>query len=171
MKIKFKKNVNFKKFITDIALHLLIFFVIVTAFTLYRQPVMPDNPTWQMTNLGGQVLDIEQMSKERAVLVYFWGSWCHICKTTSPKVDELSKYSQVVTIAVSSGDDGVLGQYLKQKNYQFNTINDNDGQIFHAWQGQVTPSYVIVKDGKVVQGFVGIQPLWLLRARMAWANF
>lgn len=162
-------KLSLKKFTKELALYLVIFMGIYTALTLYRQPIKPNTPIWQMMTLDGRVLDVDQMSKDEAVLVYFWGSWCHVCKTTSPKVNELSKSNQVLSIAVSSGDDGELLSYLHQNNYTFNTINDDEGEIFAAWQGQVTPSYVVVKDGKVVQSFVGIQPLWVLRLRMTFA--
>lgn len=159
-----------KNYLAQIVLYTAIFLVIYTAFTWYRQPKTPDSPVWQMASLDGNVIDIKAMSQDRAVLLYFWGSWCQICNTTSPKLNELSKSAQVVTIAVSSGNDNELSAYLAQKDHRFITINDDDGQIFHAWRGQVTPSYVIIKDGKVVQSFVGIQPLWILRARLFIAN-
>lgn len=139
-----------------------VFVLIYTLMGYFRQPTMPTTLP-QMATLTGQMVDLNADTPQ---LVYFWGSWCHICKTTNPKVNELAKTHPVVSVAVSSGDDGELGQYMHQKNYTFNTINDNDSTVFHAWQGQVTPSYVIVKNGQAVQGFVGIQPLWVLRARL-----
>lgn len=160
------KKPNPKKLIKETALYLVIFMAIYTAFTLYRQPVMPQIPTWQMTMLNGQVVDIDKMSQDGAVLLYFWGSWCHVCKHTSPAVNELAKDAPVLTVAVSSGDDKAVSDFLVKNNYQFKTVNDETGEIFDAWQGQVTPSYVIVKDGQVVQGFVGIQPNWLLKTRL-----
>lgn len=160
------KKLNPKKLIKDTALYLVIFMGIYTAFTLYRQPVIPQIPTWQMNTLNGQVVDVEKMSQDGAVLLYFWGSWCHVCHTTSPKVNELSKSNQVLSIAVSSGDDKAVSDFLAKNNYQFKTVNDETGELFGAWQGQVTPSYVIVKDGQMVQGFVGIQPNWLLKTRL-----
>ncbi|MGO2624779.1 MAG: protein disulfide oxidoreductase, partial [Psychrobacter sp.] len=38
--------------------------------------------------------------------------------------------------------------------------------IFDDWQGQVTPSYVVLKDGEMTQGLTGIQPLWSLKLRL-----
>lgn len=146
--------------------YFVVFMVAYTAFTLYRQVKAPPNPTWHMQALDGRRLDIDKMSQDAPVLVYFWGSWCHVCKTTSPKVNALAKSYPVVTIAVASGDDATLSDYLAQKSLDFTVVNDDSGEMFGAWQGQVTPSYVIVKDGRVTQSFVGMQPLWLLKTRM-----
>lgn len=146
--------------------YLVLFLGVYTAFTLYRQVEPPPNPIWQMQALDGRQLDIAKMSQDSPVLVYFWGSWCHVCKATSPKVNALAKSYSVVTIAVASGDDAALSAYLAQKSLDFAVVNDDSSQMFGAWQGQVTPSYVIVKNGQVTQSFVGMQPLWLLKARM-----
>ncbi|OAU97194.1 Membrane protein, suppressor for copper-sensitivity ScsD [Moraxella catarrhalis] len=134
-----------------------------------RQPIMPVKPNLQLNDYQGTAIDIAAISQESPVLIYFWGSWCHVCTITSPKVNQLHQdgYS-VVSIAVKSGDDAQLGQYLQRHQYHFTTINDTDGQIFANWQGQVTPSFVILYQGKPVQRFTGIAPLWSLKLRMLW---
>ncbi|OAU96357.1 Membrane protein, suppressor for copper-sensitivity ScsD [Moraxella catarrhalis] len=130
---------------------------------------MPVKPNLQLNDYQGTAIDIAAISQESPVLIYFWGSWCHVCTITSPKVNQLHQdgYS-VVSIAVKSGDDAQLGQYLQRHQYHFTTINDTDGQIFANWQGQVTPSFVILYQGKPVQRFTGIAPLWSLKLRMLW---
>lgn len=108
------------------------------------------------------------MSQQRPVLVYFWGSWCGVCRQTSPSVDKLAKSADypVVSVAVNSGEPNEVQQYLSQHGWQFLTINDEDGKIFTDWQGQVTPSFIILKDGKMVQGLTGIHPAWELKLRL-----
>ncbi|WP_131668262.1 protein disulfide oxidoreductase [Psychrobacter pygoscelis] len=148
--------------------YLAVFLVIYTAINWWRQPVMPANPDLQLTDYQGQTVDIAAMSHDSPVLVYFWGSWCAVCKITSPTVQSLAQSSPypVVTIAIQSGDNQELRQYLKAKSFNFTTINDEEGDIFKAWQGQVTPSFVILKDGEMTQGLTGVQPEWSLRLRL-----
>ena len=148
--------------------YLAVFLVVYTAINWWRQPVMPANPDLQLTDYQGQSVDIAAMSDNSPVLVYFWGSWCGVCKITSPTVNSLAQSSAypVVTIAVQSGSNQELKQYLKTKNFNFTAINDEDGDIFKAWQGQVTPSFVILKDGEMTQGLTGVQPEWSLRLRL-----
>ncbi|MDO5768817.1 MAG: protein disulfide oxidoreductase [Psychrobacter sp.] len=145
-----------------------IFLVIYTLVNWWRQPVMPANPMLQLTDYQGQLVDIAAMSQDQPVLVYFWGTWCPVCSVTSPTVNSLTQSSRypVVTIAVKSGDNHELGAYLREHKFDFVTINDEDSKTFDDWQGQVTPSFVILKDGKMSQGLTGIQPEWSLKLRL-----
>ena len=145
-----------------------MFVVIYSAVNWWRQPVMPANPTLQLADYQGTPVDIAALSAQSPVLVYFWGSWCGVCHITSPTISDLSATGAypVVTVAIKSGDNQTLGQYLQKEQLNFTTINDSDGRIFADWQGQVTPSYVIIEDGEMTQGLTGIQPAWSLRLRL-----
>lgn len=146
----------------------LIFALIYTAVNWWRQPVMPANPQLQLTDYQGQAVNLAAMSENKPTLIYFWGTWCPICSVTSPTIDKLAAADNypVVTIAIKSGSDQQLHTYMSEHNYRFTTVNDQEGEIFDDWQGQVTPSYVILKDGKMTQGLTGIQPEWSLKLRL-----
>lgn len=164
------KKAPFKaaRLVRSVISYVLIFMVMYTAINLWRVPSPPDAPK---LGLGTQanVPDALTASHEAPILVYFWGTWCHICSITSPSVQALKDSGhQVLGVAVSSGDDEALHAYMREQGYDFININDADGQIFRQWQGQVTPSYAIIKDGKITQRFTGIAPLWSLKFRMWW---
>ncbi|WP_317200136.1 protein disulfide oxidoreductase [uncultured Psychrobacter sp.] len=145
-----------------------IFALIYTAVNWWRQPVMPADPQLQLTDYQGQRLDLAAMSTDKPTLVYFWGTWCPICTYTSPTINKLAVENNypVVTVAIKSGNNQELSNYMTDNNFDFTTINDEEGRIFADWQGQVTPSYVVLKDGKMTQGLTGIQPLWSLKLRL-----
>lgn len=151
-----------------VLLYGIVFIVIYTAINWWRQPVMPANPQLQLTDYQGQAVDLAAMSTHQPTLVYFWGTWCPICRTTSPSVNTLAEANNypIVTIAIKSGTDQELQSYLTEHDYSFTTVNDQEGEIFADWKGQVTPSYVILKDGEMIQGLTGIQPLWSLKLRL-----
>ena len=154
--------------IKTLLLYGLMFAIIYTAVNWWRQPVMPANPQLQLTDYQGQSVDLAEMSKDKPTLVYFWGTWCPICSVTSPTINTLAAENNypIVTIAIKSGSNQELHNYLNEHNYNFTTINDQEGAIFDNWQGQVTPSYVILKDGEMTQGLTGIQPKWSLKLRL-----
>ena len=151
-----------------VLLYGMVFIVVYTAINWWRQPVMPANPQLQLTDYQGKMVDLAAMSADQPTLIYFWGTWCPICRTTSPMVNELAAANDypVVTIAIQSGSNQELQRYLGEHNYNFTTVNDQEGAIFDNWQGQVTPSYVILKNGEMTQGLTGIQPLWSLKLRL-----
>lgn len=175
-KRKYKKDRPQKKtlaqkvrsFCRALLLYGLMFIVIYTAVNWWRQPVMPAHPQLQLTDHQGRVIDLAALSHEQPTLVYFWGTWCPVCEVTSPTIDSLAAASTypVVTVAIQSGSDQEIQSYLNKHSYRFITINDQEGRVFADWQGQVTPSYVILKDGKMTQGLTGIQPLWSLKGRL-----
>lgn len=133
---------------------------------------MPANPQLQLTDYQGQSIDFEQMSQQQPTLVYFWGTWCGVCKLTTPKINTLAEQGySVATIAVQSGSNADIAHYMSKHDYQFKVINDTDGEVFADWQGQVTPSYVILEAGEMKQGLTGIQPLWSLKLRLWLSRF
>lgn len=151
--------------------YLAIFVALYGIINLWRSPVMPSTPTLYYQNAQGQVVDAIKDSHHTTTLVYFWGVWCRICHLTSPNVQALHDDGyRVLTVAVSSGNDQELKTYLSQHHYDFAVINDSDSQLFHAWHGKAVPSFVILQDGKLAQGFTGVTPLWLLKFRLWWAN-
>ena len=75
--------------VKSFAIYALVFIVIYNVVNWWRQPMMPANPVLQFTTIQGQTIDLQKMSQQRPVLVYFWGSWCGVCRQTSPSVDKL----------------------------------------------------------------------------------
>ena len=170
------KNIDPKKtpkqkilaFTKNLLLYGLMFAIIYSVINWWRQPIMPASPQLQLTDYQGQTLDLKAMSREKPLLIYFWGTWCPVCQVTSPTIDKLAAENDypVVTIAIKSGSDQELNRYLNDHNYRFTTVNDQHGKIFADWQGQVTPSYVVLKNGEMTQGLTSIQPLWSLKLRL-----
>lgn len=148
----------------------LLFIAIYSAVNWWRKPVPPANPELKYSSIYGETIDIENISQQQTVLIYFWGSWCGICRLTSPNIEALHQAGYpVISIAVQSGNAETVQQYLQQQHYHFPTINDEHGDIFADWQGKVTPSFVLLKNGKMEQGLTGFQPLWALKLRL-WLN-
>lgn len=145
-----------------------VFILIYSVVNWWRQPVSPANPQLQFTSIDKQVVDLNTLSQNKPVMVYFWGSWCGVCRQTSPSIHKFAQSSgyPVMTVAVNSGDDNEVKNYLAKHQWQFVTVNDEDGDIFADWQGQVTPSFIILKNGKMVQGLTGFHPAWELNLRM-----
>lgn len=151
--------------------YFIIFAILYSVINWWHQPSMPANPQLNLTDYQGQSIDLVKMSEKEPTLVYFWGSWCGVCSVTSPKVNTLAQQGYpVVSIALKSGSDEEIAQYMQNQGYTFKVVNDNEGSIFANWQGQVTPSYVILEDGDMKQGLTGIQPLWSLKLRLWLSN-
>ncbi|MDQ1886008.1 protein disulfide oxidoreductase [Aeromonas salmonicida] len=155
------------------ALWLLLFGVVIsTALDFWRSPALPEgNPLPTLTLQDGTTADLQAMSRERPLLVYYWASWCAVCRFTTPTVEQLWQDGEnVLTVALRSGNTQQLSKGMGKKGLTFPTHNDERGDLAARWQVSVTPSFLIVKDGKVVSTTTGWSSGLGLKLRLAWAS-
>jgi putative thioredoxin len=83
--------------------------------------------------------DVLERSKQVPVVVDLWAPWCGPCKTLGPIIEK-----------VIGDTDGKVE--LAKVNV------DENPQVSRAFQVQSIPAVYALKDGKVVDGFIGAQP-------------
>ncbi len=155
------------------ALWLLLFGVVIsTALDFWRSPALPEgNPLPTLTLQDGTTADLQAMSRDKPLLVYYWASWCAVCRFTTPTVEQLWQDGEnVLTVALRSGNTQQLSKGMGKKGLTFPTHNDERGDLAARWQVSVTPSFLIVKGGKVVSTTTGWSSSLGLKLRLAWAS-
>ena len=155
------------------ALWLLLFGVVIsTALDFWRSPALPEgNPLPTLTLQDGTTADLQAMSRDKPLLVYYWASWCAVCRFTTPTVEQLWQDGEnVLTVALRSGNTQQLSKGMGKKGLTFPTHNDERGDLAARWHVSVTPSFLIVKDGKVVSTTTGWSSGLGLKLRRAWAR-
>ncbi|MCE9967589.1 protein disulfide oxidoreductase [Aeromonas salmonicida] len=155
------------------ALWLLLFGVVIsTALDFWRSPALPEgSPLPTLTLQDGTTADLQAMSRDKPLLVYYWASWCAVCRFTTPTVEQLWQDGEnVLTVALRSGNTQQLSKGMGKKGLTFPTHNDERGDLAARWQVSVTPSFLIVKDGKVVSTTTGWSSGLGLKLRLAWAS-
>jgi len=80
--------------------------------------------------------EFDDFTKEGVVLVDFWASWCMPCLMMAPIVDE-------------------LGEKFKGKAKVGKIDIDGNQEIAQKFNVSTIPNFVLFKDGKVVEQFVG----------------
>jgi len=88
--------------------------------------------------------DVIERSKSVPVVVDLWATWCGPCKTLGPIIEQ-----------VVGETDGAVE--LAKVDV------DANPQIARAFQVQSIPAVYALKDGQVVDGFIGAQPEHLVR--------
>ena len=84
------------------------------------------------------------------LLVYFWASWCPVCKFQDGNIATLSEEFPVITVAMSSGADEEISDYLEQEGLELAVINDDTGEISNRWGVKGVPTtFVIDGEGEV----------------------
>lgn len=108
---------------------------------------------------------------ERPLLVYFWASWCGVCRFTTPDVARLAgEGEQVITVAPRSGDDRQVARWLEKKKVVFVTIGDADGNLSRNWQVSVTPTIAVLHKGEIVSSTTGWTSYWGMKLRLWWVR-
>lgn len=146
--------------------------VVTVLVDAWRAPQVP--PSFDSTPLqtvDGETVTLAKLSEEKPVLLYFWASWCGVCRFTTPDVARLHQEGvNVMTIALRSGSEADVSRWLTRKNVTFPVINDASGEISRRWEISVTPTLVIVSKGEVVFTTSGWTSYWGMKLRLWWAN-
>lgn len=148
--------------------------VISLAVDYWRKPIAPlhfaDKPFTTLRQSSPSTL--AQLSQQQTLVVYFWGSWCGICKHTSPIIQKLHEENvAVLGVALRSGSPTDVNAYLVQNTWTFDNINDEHGKWAQQWHVQVTPSILLIRNGQVVHSTTGLSSYWGLKMRIIWANW
>ncbi|WP_300002501.1 protein disulfide oxidoreductase [uncultured Cedecea sp.] len=146
--------------------------VVMLAVDWWRAPIAP--PSFEdipLQTLEGQRVTLKALSADKPLLVYFWASWCAVCRFTTPDIAKLyDEGNNVMTVALRSGqDDEVMGG-LQHKGYRFPVVNDPLGSISQRFQINVTPTLFIIYQGRVISTTSGWTSYWGIKLRLWWAT-
>ena len=152
---------------------MLMALVISTLLDLWRGPSLPAGAMEApLTLQDGTHTSLAEQSRGRALLVYYWASWCGVCRFTTPTVEQLWQEGEnVLTVALRSDNAEQLSQGMGKKGLTFPTHNDESGDLAARWQVGVTPSFLIIRDGKLVSSTTGWSSRWGLKLRLLWARW
>jgi thiol-disulfide isomerase/thioredoxin len=120
------KYLPFKSRAGKIALQLLIVVMIFSGLRWYQQR---DLIIGLAPEISGQLLNGELRSladlRGEPVLLYFWGTWCGICRLQAQDIEAISKDHAVLSIAMQSGSAEQVIQYMNSESTHFPVILDN----------------------------------------------
>jgi len=123
-------------------------------------------PAIQAETLAGDSFHLDQL-KGKPAIVYFWASWCGICRTMESSISELSQEKPLISIAMQSGDKQEVLNYMGKKALQTPVINDPSGQLSANYGIKGVPAvFILDKDGSIRYATSGYSPTWAIRARL-----
>lgn len=112
------------------------------------------------------------INKNKPLLIHFWATWCPVCKTEAQNIEYISKYYQVITIAVKSQNDNEIKKYLEEKDLHFMVYNDINATFSKKFNIGVFPTTLIYNKNKEVKfSDVGYTTTFGLFFRMFIASF
>jgi len=149
----------------------LLVVVIYFGVRVYQQRTLVAGPAplLQATQLDGTRVVIGSAAGE-PMLVYFWATWCPVCRLEEGVMQSVARHHRVVAIAMQSGADDVVTGYLKEHRLQLPVVNDPDGVLAATWGVRATPTHFVVdRTGQIRFREVGSTTEMGLRWRLWWA--
>ncbi|MCQ9120214.1 protein disulfide oxidoreductase [Rodentibacter pneumotropicus] len=164
---------NLKKLLKNSISLVLTLIIVSGILDFIRKPeIPPEINATALYDLQGNGFFLPQIAQDKPVLVYFWGTWCGYCRYTSPAINDLAKEGYpVVSIALRSGNEKEVEDYLAEHHYTFTTVNDPQGEIAQKWQINVTPTIIILNKGKMDLATTGWTSYWGLKVRLFFTEF
>ena len=101
-------------------------------------PAIPKEPTvTKVIHLNAAAFP-KLLTQNKPVIIDFWAPWCGPCRTQGPILDQVS---------LLAGDRAIVAK-----------VNvDEEQQLAAQFGVQSIPTLVILRDGKVIKQFVGVQ--------------
>jgi len=131
----------------------------------------PDLDSSQLPKIELQLLDgsIFTVPKDQPILIHFWALWCPTCKLEASNIEAVSKKYKVLSIAVDSGSDTKVKEYMQEQNLSFKVFNDRDGTWAKQFKVEMYPTtFIYDSQGQLRFSEVGYTSTAGLLARFEW---
>jgi peroxiredoxin len=123
-------------------------------------------PALSGTLLDGRALPLADY-RGRPLLVYFWATWCPVCRLDQGAIAAVARDHPVVTVAMQSGDAATVAAHLAAQGLSLPVRVDEDGAVAAAWGVRGVPTaFVVDGDGQIRYVTTGVTTRWGLRLRL-----
>jgi len=117
-------------------------------------------PDFTLENSNGALLQLSSY-KGKVVLLDFWATWCHGCKTEIPWFIEFqSKYGSGGLAVIGVSLDGVgwkvVKPFVKEKKLNYSVVLGNDDVAKLYGIGPMPVSLLIDRDGNIADSHSGV---------------
>ena len=167
------KNIDLKKALKELVIFFALLFIATNVVSFFRAPKIENNAllTMNTTTIDGTHLDSLHVNHEKPLLIHFWATWCPTCKMENSTINALSKKFDVITIAVNSGSDQEIKEFLHENNLDFKVINDANDSIAQKFQVSGFPTtFIYRKDGKLEFSEMGYSSYFTLYLKLLYAG-
>ncbi|MGR9099723.1 MAG: redoxin domain-containing protein [Gammaproteobacteria bacterium] len=139
---------------------------VVVAQVFFGQENLPGKPP----EITGDILNDKALRSGRLPgpsIIYFWASWCGICRSMQGTMDKVLREYPGVTLAVKSGAaEEVLG-YLEKSSLDWPVVVDDDADVAGKFGIRGVPAVFIVdREGNVKYATMGYTTEWGMRVRL-----
>lgn len=166
------KKLKIKKIFKEIFILSITLFLAINILSYLRSPKLMST---SLPNITKTLIDNSHFSSlelsEKPLLIHFWATWCPTCKLEAGNIQTISEHFNVITIAVKSGTNLEIQNYLSENNFDFKVINDNDGILSSQFSVSAFPTtFIYNSKGNLEFSEVGYSSILGLYLRMLYSG-
>lgn len=127
-------------------------------------------PTFKLKNLQGKEFSLNDL-KGRESVIYFWATWCSVCKVNIPLLNhEADDSPDFISIVADSDNLKKVKEVVKDKEIEFPVLLANSKVLLEYKIVSFPTTYFIDKNGRIAladKGLLSPMGLWW---RKLWAK-
>ena len=139
------------RFLREVAIFAFLLWVGSTAVSWWRAPKLDSTALPQLSGkrIDGTPIESGQY-RGKPLLIEFWGTWCPVCRQQAPNIARVARKYPVLTIAVNSGSDVHIRDYMTKEGVRYPVLNDPYGQLAARFKIKVYPTiFIYDRHGKL----------------------
>ncbi|MGR9073790.1 MAG: redoxin domain-containing protein [Gammaproteobacteria bacterium] len=139
---------------------------VVVAQIFVGQETLPGKPP----EITGHILNDKTPLSRRLPgpsIIYFWASWCGVCRSMQDTMNKVLREYPGVTLAVKSGAAGEVLGYLEKSSLDWPVVVDDDADVAGKFGIRGVPAvFILDREGKVKYATMGYTTEWGMRVRL-----
>lgn len=145
---------------------LLLIVVLGVQYRQGRDIAVGPAPLFSGMTVAGQAFDLAQLRGQPAI-VYFWATWCGVCKTMQHNIDALSGDAPLISVALQSGNAQEVGRFLQERGINMPVLLDENGDLGARYGIRGVPAvFVLGPEGNIRYTAMGYSSELGLRFRL-----
>lgn len=133
---------------------------------LQRDAVFGRAPEISSIDLNGSRVSLEDY-RGKPLLLYFWASWCPVCRFEHGAITSIAEDYQVLGIALQSGSTADVVSHMQEHEASYPVINDPEGALGSLYGIRGVPTmFLLDAEGNIQTALSGFTSGLSLRVRM-----
>ncbi|CAA6799906.1 MAG: Membrane protein, suppressor for copper-sensitivity ScsD [uncultured Sulfurovum sp.] len=164
---KVKEKWTWQRVVKEVLTTLVLFFIISQVVNFIRKPdIQTSIYAYELNDIKNEEIDFFEY-KDEPLIVHFWATWCPTCKLEASNIQTLSNNHNVISIAVNSGTNEELSQYMSEHDFDYRVINDANSALAQKFNIGAYPTTLIYNaKGELKFTEVGYSTTLGLQARL-----
>lgn len=159
---------GFLRKLLKLLVYLVIFIIAMQLGQLWLQRDMQLGPAPPISELDstGQPVSLQDY-RGKPMLLYFWATWCPICRLEHGAISSLAEDHAVLSVALQSGSVDEIHAHMQEHEASYRFINDPDGVLASRYGIRGVPTSILIDaDGNMRTILSGYTTGLSLRLRM-----